>query len=304
MSDPFDALFSQYESVTREKSSKPAISFSKKKSKESSSLELNVTVSAQPVDNAGVRKRLRNKGKPRPPVNHSEVALNEDTNAELLLLKAADNLSKQSAAPTEAGTRKKQGVALAGLPLRTVACKFFMEGICKKSAEECSFSHDFIPNKTSEQVMKSQLCKFIIRKACLKGDACPYSHDVSMIPCRFYSTFGNCREGEKCPFSHAYKGPSSPAVQGNSIADPLVDSFSESYHQVEASYTYDQYLPSSYDYQFQPPTTRQFSYDNAGHLIEPPLNHDTCNAYDNFSTETIHHPTEPDILYDPFLITD
>ena len=107
------------------------------------------------------------------------------------------------------------------LPIKRVPCKFFMEGKCKKTPEECSFSHDIIPNKTPQEVMKSQVCKFYLRKACLKGEeSCPFSHDVSSVPCRFYSTFGNCREGELCPYSHAVKGPS-PTLAGSSSSPGL-----------------------------------------------------------------------------------
>jgi hypothetical protein len=90
---------------------------------------------------------------------------------------------------------------------RRLPCKFFMEGKCKKGEVDCPFSHDVTPNKTVSEAKKEEVCKFYLRKACLKGDLCPYGHDTSSLPCRFYSTFGNCREGDACAFSHAIKGP-------------------------------------------------------------------------------------------------
>ena len=30
------------------------------------------------------------------------------------------------------------------------------------------------------------LCNFFLKGACLKGDSCPFSHDLSLEPCRFY----------------------------------------------------------------------------------------------------------------------
>ena len=170
------------------------------------------------------RKRKKSKDKKAPvPFVPVQPGPSESFNAEEVLMQAARTNSSQEASsksknknhrktshhdhssPLEQSgkTQEKEGKVST---IKRVACKFFLEGLCKKSPEECSFSHDVIPNKTPEQVMKSQICKFHLRKACLKGEACPFSHDVSLVPCRFYSTFGNCREGEKCPYSHAIKG--------------------------------------------------------------------------------------------------
>ena len=47
-----------------------------------------------------------------------------------------------------------------------------------------------------------QICKYHLNRCCLKGDECPFSHDLSAFPCKFYHTRGYCLEGEMCRFSH------------------------------------------------------------------------------------------------------
>ena len=216
MSSTFDQLLAHYQQLK----GKPQETFVKK----GNNLKKE-TISKNDTKNIN-RRRKRSKKSPLITLSSNVLseAPHDDSpfNAEVLLRASQNqetsavlkNLHKQH----PASTRKPDHLVL---PIKRVPCKFFMEGKCKKTPEECSFSHDIIPNKTPQEVMKSQVCKFYLRKACLKGEeSCPFSHDVSSIPCRFYSTFGNCREGELCPYSHAIKGPS-PTLAGSSSSSGL-----------------------------------------------------------------------------------
>ena len=46
------------------------------------------------------------------------------------------------------------------------------------------------------------MCKFFLAGACSKDTQCPYSHDTTTYPCRFYHLEGNCGHGKECRFSH------------------------------------------------------------------------------------------------------
>ncbi|KAG0440009.1 Zinc finger CCCH domain-containing protein 4 [Dictyocoela muelleri] len=48
---------------------------------------------------------------------------------------------------------------------------------------------------------RTQLCKFHLNKSCTRGDACTYSHDLKMFPCKAFHVRKNCRR-KNCPFSH------------------------------------------------------------------------------------------------------
>ncbi|XP_020529202.1 zinc finger CCCH domain-containing protein 7 isoform X1 [Amborella trichopoda] len=81
-----------------------------------------------------------------------------------------------------------------------VLCQFYMKGRCNLGLS-CKFSHDTIP------LTKSKPCKYLISNSCLKGQDCPYDHDLSNYPCRVFVANGTCLKGDKCPFSHKMPPP-------------------------------------------------------------------------------------------------
>ncbi|XP_029646222.1 zinc finger CCCH domain-containing protein 4 isoform X2 [Octopus sinensis] len=81
---------------------------------------------------------------------------------------------------------------LLDIPRPHSVCKFFMEGKCSK-AEDCPYSHDFIPPK------KSEICKFYLNSICTK-EGCLFMHGE--YPCKYFHTGAQCYQGENCKFSH------------------------------------------------------------------------------------------------------
>lgn len=63
-----------------------------------------------------------------------------------------------------------------------------------------------------------QPCKFLMSHSCLKGDDCPYSHDLRAFPCKFFHTRGLCYDGENCQFSHGVSFHSFAIYFSNVIA--------------------------------------------------------------------------------------
>lgn len=49
---------------------------------------------------------------------------------------------------------------------------------------------------------KKNLCKFFIKNACTKGEACTFSHEIKAFPCHAYHLRDNCTR-KFCKFSHA-----------------------------------------------------------------------------------------------------
>ena len=107
-----------------------------------------------------------------------------------------------------------------------------MEGKCSKG-DACTFSHSLTPNRTPADVrsehtrllslppqdllrladdqgkglwetLTAGVCKFRMGASglCSKGDACLYSHDLHLIPCRYWHAWGRCSSGTNCRFSH------------------------------------------------------------------------------------------------------
>ncbi|KAF5768389.1 putative transcription factor C3H family [Helianthus annuus] len=70
-----------------------------------------------------------------------------------------------------------------------------MNGRCHEGAK-CKFSHDTTP------LTKSKPCCVFARHACMKGDDCPFDHELSKYPCNNYQTTGSCNRGSACMFSH------------------------------------------------------------------------------------------------------
>ena len=98
---------------------------------------------------------------------------------------------------------------------------------------------------------KSVHCVFFLKRACKKGDDCPFLHDQSLfsrvqtarsqekskVPCIFYQK-GKCFKGEDCPFSHEQAaGISDPAhPSSRSAAASTVGQASTNPFGVAASY--------------------------------------------------------------------
>ncbi|KAG1367636.1 zinc finger CCCH domain-containing protein 7 [Cocos nucifera] len=89
-------------------------------------------------------------------------------------------------------------------------CNFYLMGRCQQvnvptavlvplcigTGDLCKFSHDTTP------LTKSQPCTYFARDSCLKGDDCPFDHQLSKYPCHNFSSKGMCSRGDKCKFSH------------------------------------------------------------------------------------------------------
>ena len=57
---------------------------------------------------------------------------------------------------------------------------------------------------TPKEVIKKpvDMCRFFIGGYCYKGDACPFHHDKSTFPCKFFHLYSTCTKGDKCEYSH------------------------------------------------------------------------------------------------------
>ncbi|KAM0932506.1 putative transcription factor C3H family [Dioscorea sansibarensis] len=74
-------------------------------------------------------------------------------------------------------------------------CEFYLKGRCQQG-NLCKFSHDTTP------LTKSQPCKYFACDICLKGEDCPFDHQLSKYPCHNFMSKGMCIRGDKCKFSH------------------------------------------------------------------------------------------------------
>ncbi|XP_020966279.1 zinc finger CCCH domain-containing protein 8-like [Arachis ipaensis] len=78
----------------------------------------------------------------------------------------------------------------------------------KKKGDKCHFSHDSVP------FTKSKPCSFFVRHSCMKGDDCPFDHQLSKYPCVSFVSGGFCVRGEcmlvfapaKRRFCYTFKG--------------------------------------------------------------------------------------------------
>eukprot|EP00298_Acanthocystis_sp_HF-20_P009731 c18469_g1_i2.p1 GENE.c18469_g1_i2~~c18469_g1_i2.p1 ORF type:complete len:282 (+),score=102.40 c18469_g1_i2:243-1088(+) len=73
-------------------------------------------------------------------------------------------------------------------------CYHWQRGNCR--LENCRFLHEGGVSRIPK------ICRFFKSGHCVKGDGCPYSHDLSFEPCRYHHLKGFCNEGENCRFSH------------------------------------------------------------------------------------------------------
>ncbi|KAI5180266.1 hypothetical protein NEOKW01_0595 [Nematocida sp. AWRm80] len=48
---------------------------------------------------------------------------------------------------------------------------------------------------------KKHLCKYFVKNACIRGNNCTFSHDLSKFPCKLFHIKKNCRR-KNCQFSH------------------------------------------------------------------------------------------------------
>lgn len=49
---------------------------------------------------------------------------------------------------------------------------------------------------------KKYLCKYYVKNACIRGNNCTFSHDLTKFPCKLFHLKKNCRR-RNCQFSHA-----------------------------------------------------------------------------------------------------
>ncbi|KAL0410478.1 UNVERIFIED_CONTAM: hypothetical protein Slati_3637500 [Sesamum latifolium] len=55
---------------------------------------------------------------------------------------------------------------------------------------------------TKERRAKKKPCGHFARHSCMKGDDCPFDHQLSKYPCNNYASNGFCSRGSDCLFSH------------------------------------------------------------------------------------------------------
>jgi hypothetical protein len=72
----------------------------------------------------------------------------------------------------------------------------FHAPLLQTQGKDCTFSHDGPVGVIHE------VCKFFKSNSCVKGDACPFVHDLSAEPCKDLFRRGRCAFGDKCKFSH------------------------------------------------------------------------------------------------------
>lgn len=53
-----------------------------------------------------------------------------------------------------------------------------------------------------DYVIVLQPCVHFARHSCMKGDDCPFDHQLSKYPCTNYASNGFCNRGSDCLFSH------------------------------------------------------------------------------------------------------
>ncbi|KAG8044958.1 hypothetical protein GUJ93_ZPchr0008g12858 [Zizania palustris] len=93
-------------------------------------------------------------------------------------------------------------------------CRYYLLGKCQHGSI-CKFSHDTTP------LTKSKPCTHFARDSCLKGDDCPYDHELSKYPCHNFLENGMCIRGDKCKFSHEIQtteGPSTPDTKKSDVS--------------------------------------------------------------------------------------
>ena len=72
-------------------------------------------------------------------------------------------------------------------------CKYWLEGNCPNSADECQFDHEGVVERSFEK------CKYYMTKGCKKGKACPFLHE--QFPCWKHHLMGKCKDSP-CKLSH------------------------------------------------------------------------------------------------------
>ncbi|KAI5190636.1 hypothetical protein NECID01_1077 [Nematocida sp. AWRm77] len=68
----------------------------------------------------------------------------------------------------------------------------------KKYDENENIAAKNIPHKPE----KKHLCKYFVKNACIRGNNCTFSHDLSKFPCKLFHIKKNCRR-KNCLFSHS-----------------------------------------------------------------------------------------------------
>ncbi|KAL9643105.1 hypothetical protein ABK040_003905 [Willaertia magna] len=81
----------------------------------------------------------------------------------------------------------------------------------KKRKHKHSNKNNYNKKKKEQQIIEQQpkitkpkdLCKFYLTGSCYKGENCPFSHDKSSFPCKFFHLYNSCTKGNLCEYSHA-----------------------------------------------------------------------------------------------------
>ncbi|KAL3318261.1 Zinc finger CCCH domain-containing protein 6 [Cichlidogyrus casuarinus] len=73
--------------------------------------------------------------------------------------------------------------------------KFKSKKNAQSDQDDCSFDHDFVPDK------KPDVCRYFLTSSCTKGKNCVYHHET--FPCKYFHTGKLCKSGDSCRFSHA-----------------------------------------------------------------------------------------------------
>ncbi|KAL5736501.1 hypothetical protein ACOSP7_030971 [Xanthoceras sorbifolium] len=80
-------------------------------------------------------------------------------------------------------------------PKAVAYCRHYLMGRCHEG-DKWKYSHDTVP------LTKSKPCCHFTRNSCMKGDDCPFDHQLSKYPCNNFVTNGFCNRGNNCMFSH------------------------------------------------------------------------------------------------------
>src|SRR5688572_26780741 len=73
-------------------------------------------------------------------------------------------------------------------------CLFFAQGKCR-NGQACSFSHSFVPEPLKETSLAADM------KATSPVATSPGGDTRKQVTCHFY-LLGSCLKGDSCPFSH------------------------------------------------------------------------------------------------------
>ncbi|KAK7316791.1 hypothetical protein RJT34_00508 [Clitoria ternatea] len=158
----------------------------------------NSSVVKQVVDD--VRKRKRDVGSEE----EEDITQLVDANKKKIrgpVSEARKEKRKMKYRKKRAEKNREQGVKRLKLqpaqkPKTLAVCRHYQKNGRCNEGDKCRFSHDVLP------LTKSTPCSHFARHSCMRGDDCPYDHQLSKYPCNNFVSKGSCSRGAACLFSH------------------------------------------------------------------------------------------------------